>query len=69
MEKNINNANELIGERKFDEAIEILSQLDKNPETYKLMGLCHLNMKDYKSAKNDFETVVKFFQNDATSWY
>ncbi|MBR1754432.1 tetratricopeptide repeat protein [bacterium] len=69
MEKDINLANKLVGEKKFKEALEVLTELEENVETLKLTGLCYLNINDYVSAKNKFESVVKYAQDDATSWY
>ena len=69
MEKNIDKANELIGKKNFKEAIKILSELGDDVETLKLLGLCHLNLNDFVTAKKIYETVVKHAQDDATSWY
>lgn len=69
MEKNLDNANKLISEKNFKEAAEMLSQMGEDVEVLKLLGLCHLNLGDFTGAVKDFETVVKYAQDDATSWY
>lgn len=68
----INLANELIANKKFSEAKEILeSNLlnDENVEAEKLLGLCCVNLKDTTAAIAAFEKAVEMQNDDATSWF
>ena len=68
----LNEATNLVGDKKFKEAKDVLANIDtndeKNLEAIKLLGLCNINLEDFGSAKNNFETVVKYNPEDATSW-
>ena len=70
--KDLNKATDLVAENKFEEAKELLSTFnteeEKNIEVIKLLGLCNINLEKYEEAKNNFETVVKYNPEDATSW-
>ena len=69
----INEINELIGNKQFQEAKELLDVALKDSgddlELLKLLGLTHVNLQLWNDAKKNFETVVKFNQDDATSWF
>lgn len=69
----LNTINELVGEKKFDEVKPLIEDAllnDKyNAELLKLAGLTYINLKEWKSAQNCFETVVKQNQEDASSWF
>ena len=65
--------NDLIGKKEFDKAKELLEPAlksdPKNIELLKLSGLVASNEEDWSKARSDFETVVKFKPEDATSWF
>ena len=65
--------NDLIGKKEFDKAKELLEPALKadpeNIELLKLSGLVASNDKDWQKARSNFETVVKFQPEDATSWF
>lgn len=65
--------NDLIGKKEFDKAKELLEPALKadpeNVELLKLSGLVASNDKDWQKARSNFETVVKFQPEDATSWF
>ena len=65
--------NKLVIEKNFDEAkTELLKyNLDEEKEldALKLLGLCNVNLENYKEGKSNFETVVKYDPNDASSWF
>lgn len=69
----INEINELVGSKQFQEArILIEDTLKKTPddkELLKLAGLTYVNLELWNDAKKHFETVVKFEPEDATSWF
>lgn len=71
-DKILDEVSSLIEEHKFEEARTKLLQLDidneKNIEAVKLLGLCNINLDLYKEAQANFETVVKYRPDDATSW-
>ena len=71
-DKSLNMATDLVAENKFEEAVQVLADFDaddeKNIEAIKLLGLCNINLEKYEDAKNNFETVVKYNPDDATSW-
>ncbi len=64
--------NELINNKEFaiakQELLKILDKDEKNIEALKLLGLCHVNLGEYKEGQGVFETVVKY-NDDATSWF
>ena len=70
--ENLDKINELINEKKFEEAKKELTALIKNDEKdaegLKLLGLCHINLGEFKEAQGIFETVVKY-KDDASSWF
>ena len=70
--KNLENAQTLINDNKFEEAkielLKILETDEKNAEALKLLGLCYVNLEDYKEGQAVFETVIKYI-DDATSWF
>ena len=71
-EKILDNATNLINEKRFQEAKDLI--INENPndekdiEAIKLLGLCNVNLDCFEDAKNNFETVVKYNPEDATSW-
>lgn len=71
-DKFLDEVSNLIEEHKFEEAKEMLMQQDieaeQNVEAVKLLGLCNINLDLYKEAQSNFETVVKYKPEDATSW-
>ena len=70
---NIDRINELVGEKKFSEAKELiipaLKEDGNNIELLKLAGLTFINLEEWKEAQNKFETVLKYAPDDATSWF
>ena len=70
--KNLDKINELINEKKYTEAktelLSMISEDEKDAEALKLLGLCHINLGEYKEGQAVFETVVKY-KDDATSWF
>ena len=69
----LNRINELVGLKEFEEAKklidEALAETPDNIELLKLAGLTEVNLENWNDAKRYFETVVKFENNDATSWF
>lgn len=69
----INVINELVGEKRFQEAKilidEILQESTNDKELLKLAGLTYVNLELWSNAKKQFENVVKFDSEDATSWF
>ena len=69
----LNRINELVGNREFKEAETLIEEALKedsdNTEILKLAGLTAVNLNKWAVAKKHFETVVKFNQEDATSWF
>ncbi len=70
---NIDEINELVGNKRFQEARvlteEALRETPDDIEILKLAGLTNVNLELWFDAKRYFETVVKFEQEDATSWF
>ena len=66
------NIEELINKKEFatakEELLKILEKDEKNIEALKLLGLCYVNLGEYKEGQDVFETVVKY-NDDATSWF
>ena len=61
----------LISEKDFNGAKQELLKLeekDRSIDTFKLLGLCYVNLGEYEEGKKIFETVVKY-NDDATSWF
>ncbi len=67
----IDRINELVGEKDFTEARllldEALQEEPENVELLKLSGLTAINLGDWKRARADFETVIKYNPEDASS--
>lgn len=70
---NLDKINELIAARDFEQAKKDLKQLLEtdadNIEALKLLGLCNVNLGLYSEGKVNFETVVKYKSDDASSWF
>lgn len=70
--ENMEKINGLIENKEYKEAKELLQELltgdEKDAEALKLLGLCHVNLGEYKEGQSVFETVVKY-KDDATSWF
>ena len=70
---NLDRINELIGEKDFDKAQELIEPALKeepdNIELLKLAGLTAVNQGNYDKARIAFETVVKYNPEDATSFF
>ena len=70
---NLDDVTNLIQQKKFKEAKEILEPFgsgdERHIEELKLLGLCNVNLENYKEAKSNYETVVKYAPEDATSWF
>ena len=62
--ENLEKINELINNKKYVEAKEELAKLihgdEKDAEALKLLGLCHINLGEFKEGQGVFETVVKY---------
>ena len=69
----INEINELVGEKRFQEAKTLietaLRENSSDKELCKLAGLTYVNLELWNNAKIQFENVVKFESDDATSWF
>lgn len=69
----INEINELVGSKQFQEAKVLIDEMLKDTpndlELLKLAGLTYINLNLWQDAKKHFETVVKFESEDATSWF
>lgn len=69
----INEINELVGSKQFQEARvlieDALKETPDDKELLKLAGLTYVNLELWNDAKKHFETVVKFEPEDATSWF
>ena len=70
---NIDEINELVANGKYEEAKKELNSLineeGNNFEYKKLLGLVNVNLGLTQEAKSNFEDVVKYKQEDATSWF
>ncbi len=70
--ENFNKINTLISEKKYKDAKQELEKLinceEKDIEALKLLGLCHINLNEFKEGQGVFETVVKY-KDDALSWF
>lgn len=64
---------ELIANKQFAKAradlAKIVADDNKNIDALKLLGLCHVNLGLFKEGQSNFETVVKFRPEDASSWF
>ena len=69
----IDRITELVGNKNYEEAKPLieegLKEEPNNIELIKLAGLAEVNLSCWNNAKKHFETVVKFAQKDATSWF
>ena len=69
----IDRINELVGEKEFDKAQEMiafaLKEEPDNVELIKLAGLVEVNLNQWEEARKNFETVVKYRPEDATSLF
>lgn len=65
--------NQLVVDKKFEEAKNELVKYnldeEKELEALKLLGLCNVNLELYKDGQKNFETVVKYDPEDASSWF
>lgn len=70
---NLDKISELISIKEFEQAKELLIDITatepNNIEALKLLGLCNVNLGLFKEGQSNFETVVKFKNDDATSWF
>ena len=70
---NLDEINQIIGEKDFSQAKVLLEEFLKNDEfnveALKLLGLCNLNLELYEQGRINFETVVKYAPDDASSWF
>ena len=75
MDKNIDLAEitEMVARKEFQEAKNLLEKIatddEKHIEELKLLGLCNVNLENYKEGQSNYETVVKYRPDDATSWF
>jgi tetratricopeptide (TPR) repeat protein len=71
--KKLEKINELISNKNFEEAkvalLQILQNDEHDIEALKLLGLCNVNLGLFTEGKSNFETVVKYKSDDATSWF
>ena len=69
----IDRINELVGNKEFEQAQELiipaLKEEPDNIELKKIAGLVEVNLENWSEAKVLFETVVKFYPEDATSLF
>ena len=69
----LENIKDLIAAKDFETAkVELKSLIEaeaNNFEHKKLLGLVHINLEQMAEAKKNFEDVVKFCPEDATSWF
>ena len=69
----IDKLNELVGNKDFANAAllaeEQLKDEPNNVELLKLAGLVDVNLEKWFTARNYFESVVKYQPDDATSWF
>ena len=69
----IEKINDLVANKEFQEAKilidEALKESEQDKEILKLAGLIYVNLQLWRNAQKFFESVIKFEQNDATSWF
>lgn len=69
----IDKAKDLINEKKFEDAKNLLesnlSHDSDDVEALKLLGLCNVNLKCTNQAIETFNKVIKIAPSDATSWF
>ena len=73
-EEVLEKANELISDKNFEEAKELLDSYtkendDNTLDIQKTLGLCNVNLDKYSEAKENFEKVVAINDEDATAWF
>lgn len=73
MSNYLDKSNQLIQEKKFEEAKVLLethlNEDTENAEALKLLGLCFVNLNYIDQAIDTFEKVTQYKPEDATSWY
>jgi len=61
--ENLDKINELISDKKFEEAkkelVSIVEKDEKDFEALKLLGLCHINLGEFKKGEGVIENVIK----------
>ena len=64
--ENLDKINELINNKKYAEAKEELKTLitdeEKDVEALKLLGLCHINLNEFKEGQAVFENITMMQQ-------
>ena len=69
----IEEINELIANKEFSEAKkkieEAINEYSEDVEFLKLAGLTYVNLELWKNAKQNFESAIKYSNEDATSWF
>lgn len=70
--ENVEQIQEFIAKKDFESAkqelVKFTENNEKDVEALKLLGLCYVNLGQYKEGKQVFETVIKY-SDDATSWF
>ena len=70
--ENLDNVKDLISNKEYKQAKkELLAYIkadEKDIEALKLLGLCYVNLGEFKEGQGIFETVIKY-NDDATSWF
>ena len=73
MDNILDKINEQISNKEFESAKiqleDLLKEDEHNIEAMKMLGLCNVNLKLYDEGRAIFETVVKYKNDDATSWF
>ena len=73
MENNLDKASELISEKDFAAAKDLLDLIagedENNVEVQKNLGLCNVNLNRMAEARKNFENVVKINPDDAVAWF
>lgn len=63
----------MVARKEFQQARELLVNIaaddEQHIEELKLLGLCNVNLENYKEGQSNYETVVKYRPDDATSWF
>lgn len=64
---------DMVARKEFKEARDLLLKMaaddEKHIEELKLLGLCNVNLENYREGQSNYETVVKYKPDDATSWF
>lgn len=70
---NVNKAQKLIGEKKYEEAEQILQEAllisDKQALVYKYLGICREHFKDFNQALDLYNKSAKLDPQDKQIWY